>query len=185
MEPAVKPGANSTRTGVVGVMATAGTFESQRYASLMERYAADITLLEDPCAGLVELIEAGETASARTETVLRKVLEPMLSVGMDTLILGCTHYPFADAAIRRVVGPGVSVIDPAPAVARQVFRVLSAADHLAQRDGAGSVRLFTSGEPRRLAQQTATLLGEHWPAEGVVWREGALLPRFTNSASPV
>jgi glutamate racemase len=185
MEPAVKPGANSTRSGVVGVMATAGTFESQRYASLMKRYAGDITLLEDPCAGLVELIEAGETASPRTDALLQRVLEPMLAAGMDTLILGCTHYPFADEAIRRVVGPEVYIIDPAPAVARQARRMLVAADHLAPDGDEGSVRLFTSGDPARFAAQAAALLGEVWPVAGVGWQGGEVAPRFTNPFSPV
>lgn len=124
MEPAVKPGARATKTGIVGVMATAGTFSSQRYAKLMQRYASHITVIEDPCLGLVEQIESGALQSAATESLLRSILEPMLAKGADTIVLGCTHYPFVIPLIQQIAGPEVSLINPAPAVARQLKRVL-------------------------------------------------------------
>ncbi len=124
MEPAVKPGAMATKTGVVGVLATAGTFESHRYADLMYRFARHIDVLENPCRGLVKLIEDGKMTAPETEKLLRNALEPMTSDGADTIVLGCTHYPFVRDLIQEIAGPHVSIIDPAPAVARQVERLL-------------------------------------------------------------
>ena len=106
MEPAVKPGANATQTGVVGVLATAGTFKSQRYADLMQRYASGITLLEDPCIGLVEQIEAGELNTSATRQLLETILLPMIRQQADTFVLGCTHYPLVRASIERMAERG-------------------------------------------------------------------------------
>jgi len=186
MEPAVKPGAAETRSGKVGVLATAGTFESQRYASLMERFARDVTLYEDPCAGLVPLIEAGDVDGRAAEQLLRRCLAPMLAAGVDTVVLGCTHYPFVLPLIRQIAGEGVAIIDPAPAVARQVQRVLSrhslASPAAAGRAAPGTVRAFTTGDPGRFAALSARLLGdrllddrppgEGLPVSGLRWRDG-------------
>ncbi len=167
MEPAVKPGAARTRTGRVGVMATAGTFESQRYTSLMERYASHVSLYQDPCVGLVELVESGQVDGPAMEALLRPVLEPMVAAGIDTLILGCTHYPFALPAIQRLVGPDVAVIDPAPAVARQVARVLAGPPGAGAP--AGGARAFTTGDPAAFAALAARLLGLPLPTAPLGW----------------
>jgi glutamate racemase len=161
MEPAVKPGARATKTGKVGILATSGTFESQRYARLMAAYARDVSLVENPCTGLVSLIEAGKGDSAETEALLRPILEPMLAAGVDTLVLGCTHYPFVTPIIRKLVGPDVTIIDPAPAVARQTKRVLTRLD-LLNTDGGNTVA-YTSGNPNRFALQIENLLGSSLP----------------------
>jgi glutamate racemase len=124
MEPAVKPAAALTKTGVVGALATANTFKSQRYASLLARFAGDVVLVEDACVGLVERIERGELATAETASFLRAILAPMLAQGVDVLILGCTHYPFVRPLLEQIAGPDVVMVDPAPAVARQVAKVL-------------------------------------------------------------
>ncbi len=113
MEPAVKPAARLTKTGVVGALATANTFKSQRYASLLARFAEGVRLVENPCVGLVERIERGELATAETETFLRAILEPMLAEGVDVLILGCTHYPFVRPLLERIAGSEVVLVDPA------------------------------------------------------------------------
>lgn len=124
MEPAVKPAAQATRTGKVGVLATASTIESERYASLMHRYARHVQVWENPCVGLVPLIEQGALRSEGTRRLLEGILAPMLAEGMDTLVLGCTHYPFIRPLLEEIVGPDITIIDPAPAVARQVKRIL-------------------------------------------------------------
>lgn len=161
MEPAVKPGAQATRSGAVGVLATAGTFESQRYADLMARYAQGVRLLEDPCHGLVELIEAGMLDAPETAALLQRALDPMLAAGVDTLVLGCTHYPFVAPLIGRLAGPDVAVIDPAPAVARQTARVL---DQLGLRNQKGGAAVaYTSADPAQLSRQIVRLLGQTWP----------------------
>jgi|APTNR8051073442_1049403.scaffolds.fasta_scaffold00884_2 glutamate racemase len=124
MEPAVKPGAQATKTGKVGVLATRGTLQSERYATLMARFANHIEVLEDPCLGLVELIEQEQFETPETEALLRRIVRPMLEQGVDTLVLGCTHYPFVEPVIRRIAGEAISIINPAPAVARQLERML-------------------------------------------------------------
>lgn len=124
MEPAVKPGAKATQTGVVGVLATEGTISSSRYAQLMQRYAKQVKVIEDPCLGLVEQIERGDTDSPTTKALLQRILQPMIAQGADTIVLGCTHYPFVKDLIQQVTGPRATIINPAPAVARQLKHVL-------------------------------------------------------------
>jgi glutamate racemase len=175
MEPAVKPGAVQSRQGRIGILATAGTFGSRRYADLMARYAQGVVAYEDPCTGLVGEIEAGRGEGSESERILRQALGPMLQAGVDTFVLGCTHYPFALGLIRRLVGPEATIIDPAPAVARQVRRVLQQADLLADRPGPGQTTLFTSADPGQLATVAAHLLGEVFPARPVTWGAGGFL----------
>ena len=160
MEPAVKPAAESTHSGVVGVLATAGTFKSDRYAMLMERYATDIRVMQNPCIGLVELIEAGDTDTPRTETLLRDILHPMLRAGADTFVLGCTHYPFVRPLIDRLVPDTAVIIDPAPAVARQLERRLQAAGLVRQSAASPRYHFHASGSSDSLYR----ILKSHWPA---------------------
>ena len=178
MEPAVKMGAAATRSGKVGVMATAGTFESQRYASLMQRFAQGVQLYQNPCRGLVELIEAGQTDSEATTALLQELLSPMLAAGIDTLILGCTHYPFVLPLLQTIVGPDVTIIDPAPAVARQVKRVLQSHSAL-NANGAGAVQAYTTGHAdtfaalaQRLLQAPLVTAGLRWTANGALSLNG-------------
>lgn len=183
MEPAVKPGATQTRNGKVGVLATVGTFRSERYKHLVEQYAREVEVWENPCIGLVEQIEAGRLATADTEALLRRCLEPMLAAGVDTLVLGCTHYPFVMPLIEQIAGKGVAVIDPAPAVARQTGRVLERfglKDLTQGREDAGDaekVRGYTSGDGGRLREQVGALLGMEFPVAGLVWQGSRLVGR--------
>ncbi len=177
MEPAVKPAAVQTRTGKVGVMATVGTFESERYADLMHRFAAGIMVYEDPCRGLVELIEAGHTAGVETRRLLESVLHPMLAQGVDTLVLGCTHYPFVRPLIEQVVAAApqkpetaVTIIDPAPAVARQTRRVMETHNLLTVGGAPSSLRLFTTGPAAPMAALVQQLWGEPITVETAVWQ---------------
>jgi glutamate racemase len=175
MEPAVKPAAVHTRRGKVGVLATVGTFASQRYADLMARFAQEVELFESPCLGLVEQIEAGHIATPETEQLLQSCLGPMLAAGVDTVVLGCTHYPFVRPLIESIVGPAVTVIDPAPAVARQTKRVLQQRELLSSLDHAGDVRLFTTGEPQPLADLIPRLLACQLALETAVWQGDVLV----------
>ncbi|MBI3232655.1 MAG: glutamate racemase [Bacteroidetes bacterium] len=124
MEPAVKPAAEYTKTGKVGVIATVATFQGQLFKSVMERFAKDVEVLVQPCPGLVQQIELGKLETMDTESMLRKWIEPMIEKGIDSLVLGCTHYPFVKPLIKKIVGSHIEIIDPAPAVARQVKRIL-------------------------------------------------------------
>lgn len=121
MEPAVKPAAQGKR---VGVLATAATLRSERYLALKERYLSGQEVLEDACVGLVPVIEAEAPGSRLLRQTLGGILEPMLAEGIDTLVLGCTHYPMVKADIAAICGEGVNIIDPSMAAARQVARML-------------------------------------------------------------
>jgi len=171
MEPAVKPAAEHTQTGVVGVLATPATFQGALYASVVERFANGVTLLQDTCPGLVAQIEAGNLDTPATRAILENALLPMLTQGIDTVVLGCTHYPFVIPLIQQIVGPDVRVIDPAPAVARQVGRLLH--DESLPFEGTGSsLRFFTSGEVGPFEFLLPMLLGESSPVQTVAWRGG-------------
>jgi glutamate racemase len=124
MEPAVKPAAEHSHTGVVGVLATPATFQGALFASVVERFAQGVEVIPQVCLGLVEQIEAGELNTPRTEAMLRSWVEPLLARNIDALVLGCTHYPFVRPLLEQICGPGVRVIDPSAAVARQVARVV-------------------------------------------------------------
>lgn len=173
MEPAVKPAARQTRSGKVGVLATNGTFSSERYAALMARFAQNVSVIEDPCVGLVELIEAGATDDPRAEAVLRRCLRPMLAAGVDTLVLGCTHYPFVRPLIEAIAGPHVTIIDPAPAVARQARRVWEQRPAPAEQQPAArpaTLRLVTTGDAAQMSALARRLVGYEGDVETAVWR---------------
>jgi glutamate racemase len=167
MEPAVKPAAEHTQTGVVGVLATPATFQGKLYASTVERFARGVTVLQDTCPGLVEQIEAGDLDSGRTREILQKALEPMLERGIDRVVMGCTHYPFVIPVIKDIVGEQVEVIDPAPAIARQAERLLLARG-LRTKQQNGSTAYLTTGTKGRFRAQIEYLLGETSPSVDVV-----------------
>lgn len=184
MEPAVKPAAETTQTGRVGVLATPATFQGALYASVIERFANGVTVLQDTCPGLVAQIEAGELHHPATRRILEKALNPMLAAGIDTIVLGCTHYPFVIPLIQEISGPGVRVIDPAPAVARQARRVLEAEHSLAPDSPEGSahaqIRYLTSGDPAILESLLPQLVGESGVVHSVQWQDGRLIDRPEN-----
>jgi glutamate racemase len=172
MEPAVKPAAEQTRTGVVGVLATPATFQGALYSSVVERFASGVVLLPHTCPGLVRQIESGDLEGPLTRSILEDALSPMLAQGIDTVVLGCTHYPFVIPLIQSIVGPAVRVIDPAPAVARQVRRV-SEAHHLAPTPegqsitGTPTLRYLTTGNPQALTALLPKLTGSNQPVEQI------------------
>ena len=169
MEPAVKPAAEHTHSGVVGVLATPATFQGALYASVVERFASGVEVLQDTCPGLVAQIEAGALEGPRTRSILEAALIPMLEKGIDTVVLGCTHYPFVIPLIEDIVGPNVRVIDPAPAVARQAQRLLEAAGTKRADGGKGSVRFITTGEAGAMRSLLPLLFGERGKVETARW----------------
>ncbi|ADQ85248.1 glutamate racemase [Methylovorus sp. MP688] len=130
MEPAVKPAAAATRSGVIGVLATSGTLQSAQFAALLESYGRQVRVETQACVGLVECIERGELQTADTRQLLEKYIQPLLEAGADTLVLGCTHYPFVRPLIEELAGPEVAIIDTGAAVARQLKHRLQEADLL-------------------------------------------------------
>lgn len=166
MEPAVKPAAERTQTGKVGVLATPATFQGELYASVVERFANGVELLQHTCPGLVGQIEKGDLDGSDTKAILEEALRPMLDAGIDTVVLGCTHYPFVIPLIEQLAGEFVRVIDPAPAVARQALRLLDATGTRLQDGERGDVRYYTSGDPDVFESLLPRLLGE----TGQIWK---------------
>jgi glutamate racemase len=144
MEPAVKPALGHTRSGVVGVLATGGTLAGERFATLLARFGGDADVHVQPCAGLVELVEAGDTDSATARAAVQRCLAPLLARGADTLVLGCTHYPFLRPLIEQIAGPDVAIVDPSTAVAREVVRQLARIGQRAPAERRGATRFWTS-----------------------------------------
>ncbi len=156
MEPAVKPAALGTRSGVIGVLATAGTLKASKYLNTKGLYENDVRIEEHVGEGFVQLVERLELDGPEAERVVRASLQPLLDAGADTIVLGCTHYPFLLPVIRRIAGPGVRVIDPAPAVARQLLHILQERG-IAEADPVPGVELLSSGDPASLRALAATL----------------------------
>jgi glutamate racemase len=174
MEPAVKPAAEQTRSGIVGVLATPATFQGELYASVIERFANGVTILQHTCPGLVGQIEKGELDSPTTRRILEDALCPMLDKGIDTVVLGCTHYPFVIPLIGQICGDQARVIDPAPAVARQTRRVLESNDLISTVINRSGVKFYTSGSVDQFLQVHNLLIGGKIDAKNVTWTDREL-----------
>jgi len=174
MEPAVKPAAEGTNSGVVGVLATPATFQGDLYSSTVEKFARGVEILKDTCPGLVDQIEGGKIDDSLTRNILEKALNPMLEAGVDEVVMGCTHYPFVIPVIREIVGENVRVIDPAPAVARQAGRLLEAFDLISDRDREGEGHFLTTGDPGKLEKLIGKLIKIQAEVNKLVWDGGNL-----------
>ncbi len=162
MEPAVKPAALGTKTGVIGVLATAGTLKGSKYLKTKESVDDNVKVVEHVGKGFVELVESGKLTGPEAEIVVEASLRPLLSAGADVVVLGCTHYPFLLDTMKKIAGPDVRFIDPAPAVARQLLRIMeeegladSLIANVAETSGIAeksspSVELLSSGDPAPL-----------------------------------
>jgi len=167
MEPAVKPAAAATRSGVVGVLTTAATANGALYASVRERFAAGVQVETIVCPALVEAVEANAISPAALRPLFERDLAPALARGIDQLVLACTHFPFALEALRAFVGPEVTIVDPSPAVARQARRVLAARQLLAGEDAPPALRYYTTGDARRFSALASALLGDALPGDAI------------------
>jgi glutamate racemase len=167
IEPAVKPAAAATRSGVVGVMATSVTLASTNLLRLVGQYPAPGGTEMQACPGLVEQVERGDLDSAETRALVQSYVVPLVGKGADTIVLGCTHYAFLEPLIREVAGPGVHVIDPAPAVARELRRRLTVGSLLAPDAAVASERYFTTGDPEQGGRVMSQLLGRRISVERV------------------
>ena len=165
IEPAVKPATATTRSGVVGVLATTQTLTSAKFARLMDQYARGATVLTQACPGLVEQVESGDLSGPRTRAMLDAYVRPLIDAGADTLVLGCTHYPFLGELIAEIAGEGVTVIDPAVAVARELRRRLNAEDLLNTTCEPGTERFWTSGPVDRIGPVIARLWAQEVTVE--------------------
>lgn len=170
VEPGIKPAALQSKTRVAGVLATQVTLRSARFQALLERYAADCRFLCQPGHGLVQAVERCDVGSAELRALLRGYLQPMLDAGADTLVLGCTHYPFLDTAIREIVGDRLALIDTSVAIARQLERMLDQHGLRAAPESAGTAlpRFYSTGDGTHQQQLAATLLHVDATVEQVV-----------------
>jgi glutamate racemase len=165
IEPAVKPAAAKTKSGVVGVLATSGTLASPNVTRLLNKYGVDVEILTQAGTGLVEQVERGDVSGERTRALIEQYVRPLLDKGADVLVLGCTHYPFLAEAIRDVAGAGIDVIDPATAVARELRRRLEKAGLLSEPGSKGSERFLTTGDPDAVSPIMSRLWGSPVHAE--------------------
>ena len=170
MDPAVKPAALGTRTGVVGVLATAGTLKGSKYLKTKESVDDQVNVFEHVGRGFVELVEEGRLSGSEAEDVVKASLVPLLSAGADIIVLGCTHYPFLLPVLQKVAGPDIRFIDPAPADARQLVHVLERDGMLSAGDASSAlarnasavpssphVKLLSSGDPEPLHHLYGTI----------------------------
>jgi glutamate racemase len=172
MEPAVKPAAERTRSGVIGVITTKATYQGELFASVVDRFASGVKVMTQVCPDFVTLVEEGQLEGPSVRATAEVYLKPLLEGGIDQLVLGCTHFPFLSSTLQEVVGPGVEIVDPSPAVARQTKRVIgecqNAPDHI------GQISYFTSGDPHHFRAMAARLMGEPVRPDqvhGVVWTD--------------
>lgn len=160
MEPAVKPAVEATTSGVIGVLATEGTLESERYAALLKRYGSQVQVHQRICHHWVKQVESGQLEGAAVESMVRADCEPLLEAGADTLVLGCTHFPFLEPVMRAVLGKDIHIIDPSPAVASQLKSRLSQEALLNPAEHKGDLRILASDVLDKHKTNLQTLLDE-------------------------
>lgn len=162
MEPAIKPAVRKTQTGVVGVLATAGTLKADKYLNTREKWAEGVRIEEHIGQGFVELVEAGNTHGPEAERIVRESLEPLLDKGADVIVLGCTHYPFLSDTIAKVAEDiyperDMTIIDPAPAVARHLLDIMKQENLLSESPSGFRMELHASGDDTRLIEMYKSL----------------------------
>lgn len=155
MEPAIKPAAQATKTGVVGVLATAGTLKATKYIDTRARWAQNVRIVEHIGQGFVELVEKGITTGHEADSTVRTSLMPLLDAGADMIVLGCTHYPFLSETISKVASEAypernIEIIDPAPAVARHLIEVMTEEGISEKVPNGFGMELHASGDPTTL-----------------------------------
>ena len=159
MEPAVKPAAEASKNGVIGVLATVGTLKSAQFAALLESYGRNVEVVTQACMGLVECIERGELNTPETKALIRQYCLPLLAEGADTIVLGCTHYPFVKDTIREIVGTDISLIDTGAAVAKQLKRQLEFKSLLSTNNQKAEVHFWTNSDAKNAKQVVEALWG--------------------------
>ncbi len=160
VEPGLKPAASLTHSGTIGVLATASTLASEKFLKLQSQVAQDarVTFLLQACNGLAHQIEKGELSSRETQQLVERYVTPLLAQQADTLVLGCTHYPFVEQLIRDVAGPEVKIVDTGEPVARQLQRLLEQRDLLRQIPATDRLMAFTTGSSSTLSLAFSKLL---------------------------
>jgi glutamate racemase len=161
MEPAVKPAAAHTKSGVIGVLATSRTIASDNFAKLHGRFGTDVKILMQACPGFVEQVESGDLSGDKTRALVERYVIPLLGQQADTIVLGCTHYPFLAALIQEIAGPAVAIIDPSAAIARELRRRLASTGLLSVGDRSGTENFWSSAA----TSKTKQVISQLWQAE--------------------
>ena len=159
MEPAVKPAAEASKNGIIGVLATVGTLKSAQFAALLESYGRNVKVVTQGCEGLVECIERGELSAPKTSQLIQHYLTPLLADGADTIVLGCTHYPFIKDVIREMVGDKITLIDTGAAVAKQLKHQLGEKDLLAIEMQTASIEFWSNSNSQHASAVVEQLWG--------------------------
>ncbi len=176
MEPAVKPAAEHSRSGVVGVLSTRTTAEGSLYQRVLQRYASDVKVITQVAPELVRIAEEQSQHTAESRAIITDYLRPFMDAGADEIVLACTHFPFLASAIQDIAGVGVRLIDPSPAIARQAARVWPA-HHNPQFV---PHQYFTSGSAEHLQNALKSLIDVEANVRQVVWTDqNNLMPSFT------
>ena len=170
VEPGLKPGISRSRGGVVGVLATEGTLGSEKFRRLVSAHGQQRQVIVQPCPGWVEQVESCTFDSAGARELIASIITPLLRQGVDTLVLGCTHYPYLRPLIQELAGPEVEIVDTGPAIARELQRRLDLLGLLTDSAVAGNERFWVSGDARSAGWQFARL-----------WRAGCLLEPLPGS----
>ena len=157
VEPGLKPAISLGRGGVVGVLATEGTLGSEKFQRLVSTHGERRSVLVQPCPGWVEQVESGAFDSAEARALVAAIISPLLRRGVDTLVLGCTHYPYLRPLIQELAGPEVEIVDTGPAIALELRRRLDGLGLLMGGVAAGSERFWVSGDPLQAGQQLVRL----------------------------
>ncbi|MEA3406553.1 MAG: glutamate racemase [Chloroflexota bacterium] len=171
MVPAVKPAIQRTKTGVVGVLATANTFQGPLYKDVVRRYGQRTRIIAQVCDGLVECVEDGTLDGPRTKALLRGYINPLLEAGADTLVMGCTHYAFLLPTIRQLAGNDVQLLEPSEAIARRAEQILKM-EGGAKGEGKARTILATTGDPSHFHHVAERLLGRDVPPRKLRWVGG-------------
>lgn len=159
IEPALKPASIMTKSGKIGVLATASTLQSTQYQSLLEKFSGHVVCFEQAAHGLVEKVEAGQLNHTATEELLRQYLNPMMNEGVDCIVLGCTHYPFLLPVIRNIVGNNIEIIDTGVAVAEQLNSVINKKKLFCSAANETQDKYFSSANKEHAKEMIDTLLG--------------------------
>ncbi len=170
MEPAVKPAAERTQRGVIGVITTKATYQGELFASVVERFTDGVKVVTQVCPTFVTHVEAGQLDTSQVRQVAEEYLQPLIAAHIDQLVLGCTHFPFLVPLLQDILGPEIEIIDPGPAIARQTGRVIAQKRNHPRHSG--QVAYFTSGDAAAFHHLAARLLAEPVGAEqisGLIW----------------
>lgn len=173
LEPAIRLAIDLTKTKEIIVLATPATFQGELYKTVVEKFSQGIKIYKNTCLGLVNQIEEGDLNSIKTKNILEKALLPVIKKGIDSVVLGCTHYPFVIPLIRKIVGKKINIIDSTPAIVERVSNILKENNFKSNNDK-GLLNIFTSGEASKMEITLFKLFDQDIKVKEVKWDNNRL-----------